>query len=71
MLTQYPESEWSDHVPTALMLMRFTPQKTLGLPPFTLVTGRPAVPPQHVLDDTEVADFMSVPAGDLEAYVSR
>ena len=35
----HPESYWTDHVPTALMALRFTRQRTIGFPPYTLITG--------------------------------
>ena len=39
MLTHSPSTYWLDHVPAALMMLRFTPQRTLGLPPFYVATG--------------------------------
>mgnify|MGYP003390283637 FL=1 len=37
--TQYPTSYWSDMVPHALTLMRFTTTRAHGFPPYTLVIG--------------------------------
>ena len=50
MLTSRSSTYWSDHVPAALMMLRFTPQRTLGLAPFVMVTGHVAVPPSHLVE---------------------
>lgn len=53
-LTAYPTSFWSDHLNTALMMLRFTCHKMTGYPPFTMITGsKPRLPSviQTPLDD--------------------
>ncbi len=49
-LTARPDSTWSDHLPSALMLLRYSQQTTLKVPPFTIVTGRTPVPPCYFAD---------------------
>lgn len=39
LMTQYPDSHWSDHLGTTIMAMRFATTRAHGLPPFMLVTG--------------------------------
>ena len=70
MQTERPNSFWSDHVPTALVALRFTAHKLLGLPPFVILTGAPAIPPSHLLDE-EVGEVetMEGDALDVERYV--
>lgn len=53
MMSEAENTFWSDHVPTALMAMRFTAHKRLGFPPFVIVTGHIAVPPSHLLEECE------------------
>ncbi len=49
-LTQEPRSYWSNHLPSALAMLRFMPHSITGLSPFSLVTGRhpqlPSLPPR-------------------------
>ncbi len=49
-LSARPDSTWSDHLPAALMLLRYSQQTTLKVPPFTIVTGRTPVPPCYFAD---------------------
>ena len=39
-MTRDPHSFWSNHLPSALALLRFTPHSMTGLSPFSLITGR-------------------------------
>ncbi len=52
-MTTQEDSHWSDHVPAALMMLRFTATPTIKFPPFTVITGRTPVPPAY-LSDTAV-----------------
>ena len=56
MLTQLPSTYRLDHVPAALMMLRFTPQRTLGLPPFYVATGQVAMPPSHLVESGALGD---------------
>ena len=42
---------WSNHVPTAEMLVWFTRHRAHGLVPFTVITGRHPVLPMVVISD--------------------
>ena len=52
-LTEHPDSYWSDHLPTALLVLRLTIHKAINLPPFMVVTGTTATPPSYLLEDIE------------------
>ena len=39
-LTKDPATFWSNHLPPALAMLRFTSSRMTGLPPFSIVTGR-------------------------------
>ena len=67
MLTSRPSTYWSDHVPAALMMLRFTPQRTLGLAPFVVATGHVAVPPSHLIEMG--VDFGSDDVADVEGHL--
>ena len=50
----YPTRFWSNHLNTALMMLRFTCHKMTRYPPFTMITGsKPRLPSviQTPLDD--------------------
>lgn len=49
-LIAHPTSYWSDHVPTATMMMQHTISRAHNLPPYTIVTGRSPVLPSHLPD---------------------
>lgn len=57
-LSEYPVAYWSDFVPHALMLLRFTAHRFHGLPPYTVITAQPPSLPS-VLSTTD-----SPPLGD-------
>lgn len=38
--TKDPGSFWSNHLPAALAMLRFTPSRMTGLAPFAIATGR-------------------------------
>lgn len=65
MQSEHANTFWSDHLPTALMALRFTAHKLLGMPPFVILTGQPAVPPSHLLDEEE--GELDVVTGDEDA----
>lgn len=70
MQTDRVDTYWSDHVPTALISVRFAPHKLLGMPPFVVVTGQVAVPPSHLLDGEEVDEkTMEGDSADVGRYV--
>ena len=39
-LTKDPATFWSNHLPPALAMLRFTSNRMTGLPPFSIITGR-------------------------------
>ena len=53
-MTRDPRSYWSNHLAPALAMLRFTPNSTTGLTPFSLVTGRhpylPSLPARPLPD---------------------
>lgn len=57
MMTEQEHTFWSDHLPAALMTLRFTAHRLLGMPPFVIVTGRTAVPPSHLLEEVDLGEI--------------
>ena len=39
-----------------MMMLRFTPQRTLGLPAFYVATGQVALPPSHLVESGVLDD---------------
>ncbi len=65
-LSVQPDSHWSDHVPAALMMLRFSYSTSLKVPPFTVVTGRTPIPPCYAIQmqpapdpDAETPDYLA------------
>ena len=70
LLLKYPDSHWSDHVAVALMALRFAPAQAVGLPPFTILTGRSAILPSQLITWGEKKEVPAEPtAEELDYYV--
>jgi hypothetical protein len=61
-----PTSYWSDHVPSALLALRLTIHRRVGIPPFTIITGAVATPPSYLLEDVP-----GLPAEATEEEIER
>ena len=62
-LTRSPPSYWSNHLPAALAMLRFTPSRMTGLSPFSIAMGRvpqlpslPAKPLPELPDEASPAE---------------
>lgn len=57
--TKESGSFWSNHLPPALAMLRFTPSRMTGLAPFTVATGRapqlPSLPARPLEELPEAA----------------
>ena len=52
-LTKTPDTFWSDHVTSALVMLRLTASRMTGFSPFTMVTGRSPLLPSMSLPPAE------------------
>ena len=69
-MTEQENTFWSDHLPTALMTLRFTAHRVLGMPPYIIVTGRSAMPPSHLLEEVDLEEIdPAISAKDRDRYV--
>ena len=68
-MDQYPHAYWSDFVPHALMMLRFTAHRAHGLPPYTVITGQqPPLPPLINNPQCEATTFPELTAEQEQLY---
>ena len=67
-MTADPNAYWSNHIPTAEMLLWFTRHQAHGLVPFMVITGRCPVLPTVLVSDHGWGDMVDASEKQQERY---
>ena len=67
-MTADPNSYWSNYIPMAEMLLRFTRHQAHGLAPFMVITGRHPMLPTMLISDHGWGDMEDASEKQQEKY---